>query len=148
MEFKRSWAVDNCHIKLSCVFLIKLIYLWGTSWAATGRPHYALLNQVQARGHGGQAQMWDLERVWMWFSSLCKGRGSWWCDRWILPVSALKEKNVVYSMWKAYAFQFLKTTFSFEKVSATERLLNSLSLLWLIDGKSSRCPSMAVLHKE
>lgn len=45
---------NNYHVKLS-VFLIKLIYLWRTSWAATGRPNYAFLNEIQARWHWWQA---------------------------------------------------------------------------------------------
>lgn len=91
MEFKGTWAINNCH--LNSLFLIKSVHLWWPSGAATGRPHHAFLNQVQARRHRRQAEMWDLERIRVWLPSLSQGRGSRWRDWWILPVGALEQRR-------------------------------------------------------
>lgn len=79
--------------ELPSVFLMALTHLWGARRAATGRADDAFLNEIQARRHWWQAEVGDLDRVWLRLSSLGKGWGSRWCDWWVLPVSALGEKK-------------------------------------------------------
>lgn len=79
--------------ELPSVLLMALTHLWGACGTATGWSDDAFLNEIEARRHWRQAEVRDLERVWLRLSSLGKGWGSWWCDWWVLPVSALGDKQ-------------------------------------------------------
>lgn len=59
--------------ELPSVFLMVGAHLWGACGAATGRADDAFLDEIQARRHWWQAEVGDLERVWLRLSSLGKG---------------------------------------------------------------------------